>query len=85
MDDPIPGNYSLEVSSPGVPRPLFRSIQYQRYVGLDAQIKLFKPVAGTRKFVGPIVSADEHTLVLSIDNKQQDFLFSNIVKANLTV
>lgn len=85
VEDPIPGNYSLEVSSPGIPRPLFRSSQYQRYVGLDVQIKLFKPVSAKRKFVGTIVSADENTLVLMIDNEQQDFLFSNIVKANLTV
>jgi len=85
VDDPIPGNYSLEVSSPGIPRPLFRSSQYQRYVGLEVQIKLFKPVSAKRKFVGTIESANEHTLVLMIDNKQQDFLFSNIVKANLTV
>lgn len=85
VDDPIPGNYSLEVSSPGIPRPLFRSNQYQRYVGLDVQIKLFKPVSAKRKFVGTIVSADENMLVLMIDGMQQDFLFSNIVKANLTV
>ncbi len=85
VDDPIPGQYSLEVSSPGVPRPLFSRDQYQRYVGLEAQIKLYKPVAGMRKFVGTIVSADDNTLILLIDKKEQDFLFSNIVKANLTV
>ena len=85
VNDPIPGNYSLEVSSPGIPRPLFRCSQYQRYIGLDVQIKLFKPVSAKRKFVGTIVSADESSLVLMIENAQQDFLFSNIVKANLTV
>ncbi len=85
VEDPISGNYSLEVSSPGIPRPLFHSNQYERYVGMEVQIKLFKPVSAQRKFVGTIVSADEQTLVLTIDNKQQDFLFSNIVKANLMV
>ena len=85
VDDPIPGNYSLEVSSPGIPRPLFRSTQYQRYIGLEVQVKLFKPVSAKRKFIGTIESADENTLVLLIEGKQQDFLFSNIVKANLTV
>lgn len=85
VEDPIPGNYSLEVSSPGIPRPLFRTSQYERYIGLDVQIKLFKPVDSKRKFVGTIVSVDENTLVLSIEHVQQDFVFSNIVKANLTV
>lgn len=84
VEDPIPGNYSLEVSSPGIPRPIFRHWQYQRYIGHEAHIKLFKPVAGTRKFTGIIISANEGTLVLDIDGTQQDFLFSNIVKANLT-
>jgi ribosome maturation factor RimP len=84
VEDPITGNYSLEVSSPGIPRPLFRSSQYQHYVGLDVQIKLFKPVLAKRKFIGNILSVDENILSLMIDNKPQIFLFSNIVKANLT-
>ena len=84
VEDPIPGNYSLEVSSPGIPRPMFRNWQYQRYIGQEAHIKLFKPVAGTRKFIGTIVSANDGTLVLDISGTQQDFLFSNIAKANLT-
>jgi ribosome maturation factor RimP len=85
VDDPISGNYSLEVSSPGVPRPLFRSSQYARHVGMDVQIKLSRPVAGKRKFVGTIVSASGTTLVLMVGSEQQEFLFSNIMKANLTV
>ena len=85
VEDPVPGNYSLEVSSPGIPRPLFSSRHYQRYIGLEVHIKLFKPVVGKRKFIGTIVSADEGALVLDIGGTQQDFLFSNIVKANLTV
>ena len=85
VEDPIPGNYSLEVSSPGIPRPLFHSAQYLYYIGQDIQIKLFKPVAGKRKFAGTLISADEHALILTIGSEQQEFLFSNIVKANLTV
>ena len=85
VDDPIPGNYSLEVSSPGIPRPLFHGYQYQQYLGLDVQIKLYKPVAGKRKFVGTIVSANDDTLVLMVNTEQQEFPFSTIVKANLTV
>jgi ribosome maturation factor RimP len=81
VEDPIPGNYSLEVSSPGVPRPLFRDEQFKRYIGHSVEIKLQKPIMGKRKFVGVILSADESTLVLSVDHEQQEFLFSNIVKA----
>jgi ribosome maturation factor RimP len=83
VEDPIPGNYSLEVSSPGIPRPLFRSEQFQRYIGQSVQIRLQRPMAGKRKFAGVIVSADENTLVLDINHEQQDFLFFNIIKASL--
>ncbi|HHF7367599.1 TPA: ribosome maturation factor RimP [Legionella bozemanae] len=85
VEDPISGNYSLEVSSPGIPRPLFKSWQYQRYIGHEVQVKTFKPVDGKRKLIGTIVSASENSLVLNINNEDQELLFSNIVKANLTV
>jgi ribosome maturation factor RimP len=85
VEDPIPGNYSLEVSSPGIPRPLFNSWQYQRYMGHEVQVKTFKPVSGKRKLIGTIVSVSESSLVLNINNEDQELLFSNIVKANLTV
>lgn len=85
VEDPIPGNYSLEISSPGIPRPLFHENQYQRYCGQDVHIKLLKPIAGKRKYTGTIMSASDGTLVLNVDGIQQEFLFSNIVKANLTV
>lgn len=85
VDDPIPGNYDLEVSSPGIPRPLFYAHQYQQYLGLEVQVKLYKPVLGKRKFIGTIVSANDETLVLMMGIEQQSFPFSTIVKANLTV
>ena len=83
VEDPISGNYSLEVSSPGIPRPLFSYWQYQRYVGHEVQLKLFRPIAGVRKFIGTIVSADETTLGIDVKGIKQDFLLSNIAKANL--
>ncbi|MFA6301897.1 MAG: ribosome maturation factor RimP [Legionella sp.] len=85
VEDPIPGNYSLEISSPGIPRPLFYAWQYERYIGEPVQLKTYKPVAGKRKFVGIIVSVSDGGLVLDRDNEREEILFSNIVKANLTV
>jgi ribosome maturation factor RimP len=85
VEDPIPGNYSLEVSSPGIPRPLFSSWQYKRYIGQELEVKTFKPIAGKRKLVGTIVSVSENLLVLNVNNQDHELLLSNIVKANLTV
>jgi ribosome maturation factor RimP len=85
VEDPIGSHYSLEVSSPGVPRPIFYSWQYLRYVGKVVQIKLYKPVDGRRKYEGTIVSADDVELVLHTGNADKQFTVSNIVKANLIV
>ena len=85
VEDPIPGNYSLEISSPGIPRPLFSSEQYQRYAGQEVQLKTFKPVNGKRKLSGIIFSASESAVVLKINDEHQELLFSNIVKASLTI
>jgi ribosome maturation factor RimP len=83
VEDPISGHYDLEVSSPGIPRPIFYNWQYQRYVGEDVQIKLYQPVAGRRKYVGTIISANEEELILQTGETEQHFPLSNIVKANL--
>jgi ribosome maturation factor RimP len=85
VEDPITGNYSLEVSSPGIPRPLFKGWQYQRYIGQSVEIKTFKPVNSKRKLLGTIVSVSEGSVVLNINGEDHELLFSNIVKAYLTV
>lgn len=85
VEDPIPANYRLEVSSPGIPRPLFHPWQYEKYIGQEIQIKLFKPVAGKRQIKGILLAVNENSIILEFSNEQQEFLFANIVKAFLTV
>lgn len=85
VEDPIPGNYHLEVSSPGIPRPLFSGWQYQDCIGKEVQIKLMKPVEGKRKFTGTIVAVNDSNVLLDVGGVQLEFLFSTIVKAYLTV
>ncbi len=86
VEDPISGQYRLEISSPGIPRPLFYPEQYQRYIGDVVEIKLSKAINQKRKFTGNIVSADEQSLVLDLEDGlgRQDFSFNAIVKAHLT-
>lgn len=85
VNDAIPGQYRLEISSPGIPRPLFYLEQYQRYIGHMVQLKLSRAVDGRRKILGLIVAVQEDSVTLSVDETSQTFLFSNIVKAILTV
>lgn len=84
VEDPIAGEYRLEISSPGIPRPLFNADQYQRYIGQQVDIKLTKPLANQRNFSGMIVSADAQELVLDLGNGIQHFSFNTIAKAHLT-
>lgn len=84
VEDPISGNYSLEISSPGIPRPLFFIDQYARYIGKDVQLKLYKPVNGSRKMAAKIVSVKEDIVVLTINDALIEVPLSHIVKANLT-
>ena len=59
VEDPITGQYSLEVSSPGIERPLFTLAHYQRFLGHDISLRLFRSIEGRRKFSGCIGSISE--------------------------
>ncbi|MBA3536151.1 MAG: ribosome maturation factor RimP [Tatlockia sp.] len=83
VEDPIPGNYSLEISSPGIPRPLFYKDQYNRYLGHEIKVKLFKPINGSRKLEGTINKASGEILSLKVGEEILEVPFSHIVKANL--
>ncbi len=84
VHDPIPGQYQLEISSPGMPRPLFYPEQYARYLGEEVQVRLNVPVNGRRKIVGVIKAAEEDALMLMEEDNEHTLLFSNILKAHLT-
>lgn len=83
VEDPIAGDYSLEISSPGIPRPLFYAEQYQRYLGCEVEIKLTRAFEGRKKYTGCIAMADTDNLVLTVEEEKLTFPFSSIAKANL--
>jgi Uncharacterized protein conserved in bacteria len=59
VEDPVSGQYNLEVSSPGIERPLFHIGHYQRFLGHDVKLRLLRPMNGQRKFNGAIGSVSE--------------------------
>ena len=62
--DPVPGRYTLEVSSPGLERTLREPRHYQREIGKDVSIKVLEPIAGTRRVQGTLIAAtDDHVVV----------------------
>lgn len=83
VEDPIPGNYILQVSSPGLDRPLFTLEQFERFSGEEVKLTAFAPVNGRRKFKGRILGAADGTVRLEQDGNEVSLEFGNIAKARL--
>ncbi len=79
--DPIPGRYTLEVSSPGLARPLRTREHYERAVGEQIKLKTFAEVDGSRRFTGTLVGADDAGFVIEVDGETQSFAYDNVSKA----
>jgi ribosome maturation factor RimP len=89
VEDLIVGNYKLEVSSPGLERPLFKIEHFRRFIGQNVQIRLFAPENGRRKFNGIIKEVKDDTIIITTieDNTERVFVlpFEKIEKANLSI
>lgn len=83
VEDPISGNYTLEVSSPGVDRPLFDAAHYARFVGEQVKVGLKLPQEGRRRLAGRIVSVEARSVVLDVDGQAFEVPLDNIDKARL--
>jgi ribosome maturation factor RimP len=86
VEDFIPNEYALEVSSPGVNRPLKKLAHYQRVLGQKVKVRTFGPV-GTpprKHFTGKLVSASEEAVVVDVEGAGQFSIpFKDVAKANL--
>lgn len=83
VQDPISGNYTLEVSSPGIDRPLFALAHYRRFIGEVAKVTLRLPQDGRRRLQGRIERVEDGTVVLLLDGNEFPVSFDNIDKARL--
>lgn len=83
VEDPISGHFNLEVSSPGLDRPLFTLEHFNRFVGELVKITLFGPVDGRRKFRGEILGTEESQVRIDQDGVEVTLDLRNIAKARL--
>lgn len=83
VEDPINTEYYLEVSSPGMDRPLFHPEQYGRYIGEQLKLRLRLAVSGRRKMTGILEAAEEHDIRVNVDGETLSVRYDNIDKANL--
>lgn len=85
VEDPISANYTLEVSSPGVDRPLFTGEQFERAIGESAKVTLKLPQDGRRRLQGEILAVDleQGTVTFKVDNAPFTADVENIDKARI--
>ncbi len=83
VEDPIRGAYTLEVSSPGIDRPLFTPEQYAAYVGQTVRIQLGRALEGRRKFKGKLTEVSDEGLVLTDNGESFQLPFDIIDKGRL--
>lgn len=83
VEDPIKGNYSLEISSPGLDRPIFKATDFDRFAGRRVKIKLATPQAGRRNFTGQLQGVQDEDVVLLEDDNEIRLSLSRIDTARL--
>lgn len=86
VEDPLPSAYTLEVSSPGIDRPLTREKDYVRWAGHLARFETMQPVEGRRRFKGTLLGFENGTVRLRLDDgKEADVPLAEISRAKLEI
>jgi ribosome maturation factor RimP len=85
VEDPIEGAFTLEVSSPGLDRPLTRPADYDRFAGLEAKVELNRLVDGRRRFRGRIIGLFDGAVRIDSESRIAEFPFEDIERAKLVL
>ena len=85
VEDPIRNPYVLEVSSPGIDRPLTRLKDFDRFSGFEAKLELSPPVEGRRRFRGMVLGTDGHYVLLDVDGERLKLEIDTIQNAKLVL
>ncbi len=83
VEDPITNEYDLEVSSPGVDRPLFKQDHYEKAKGEEVRVRTKLPQDGRRNFKGDLVAVSSDMITLKSDGEEHLIMLSNIERANI--
>ena len=83
--DPIAGAYRLEISSPGLDRPLVKAVDYERFAGQPARIELSEAIGieGRKRFQGVLAGFDGEEVLIDVEGERMRFPFARIGKAKL--
>lgn len=84
-EDPIEGDYEIEVSSPGIDRPLTRPMDFARWSGHEAKIELNVPIEGRKRFRATLMGLDGQDVMIRADNADIKFPFRAVANAKLVL
>jgi len=83
VEDPLPGHYDLEVSSPGLDRKLVKVEHFQRFTGETLKVQMRFPIEGRRRFRGTLVASDDENIVVEVDGESHTLPVATIDTARL--
>ena len=83
--DPIAGAYMLEISSPGIDRPLVRAEDYDRFSGFEARIELARPIEGRKRFRGRLLGTSAESVRLATDMGELRLPLADVARAKLVL
>jgi len=83
IEDPVPNRYALEVSSPGLDRPLSKRQHFERVIGREVKVRTQHYVEGRRRFTGVLQQVTDDAVVVDVDGEPYDLPFEDIEKARL--
>jgi len=82
-EDPIPEGYSLEVSSPGLERPLRKAADYERFAGEKVKVKTYGPIGGQKSFTGTLVGLQDEQVIIDVPEGRTAIPLDQVAKAHL--
>lgn len=85
LEDPVQGEYDLEISSPGIDRPLMRIEDFERFIGFDAKLETAAPINNQRRWRGVIKAVDGDDITLATEHGEARLKFSALSDARLVL
>lgn len=83
LEDPLPGAYTLEVSSPGLDRPLVKVGHFRRFIGKRVKVRTALPIEGRRNFTGYLVEVGDDSIEVDVDDRRWRLTLTDIERARL--
>jgi ribosome maturation factor RimP len=83
VEDPLPAAYTLEVSSPGLDRPLVTAPDFRRFTGETVKVQMVQPLNGRKRFKGRLVAVTDDQVVMEVDDERFELALADIERARL--